>query len=403
MHIVMLLNSTYPKPLDIRVRKEYSSLVKSGFKVTLVCLKHANQPADELYEGVHIKRIQAGKTVYHLAFWDVVMSLFFVHPVFYNALKKLAKTEQIDALHVHDLPLVGTALSFKNKRAVKVVFDMHENYAEALKIWFQWKTNILAKIKNKLFLRPSLWLQYEAKALREADHVLAVVDEMKERIIETHQIPEQKVTVISNTEPIEFTHQAIDDVVYKNYKNKFIVTYTGAIGPHRGVDTVIESFQFLRNFKDIVFIVVGSGSSDVMSSLKQLIQKHNLEDQIFLEGHKPFQLVYSYMKLADVNIIPHKINEQNEHVVPHKLFQSMLATKPLLVSSSTPLNRIVTETGAGRVFIAENPASCAEKILEFYKNPGESIKLGEAGFKAATGKYSWETTGAELVKVYQNL
>lgn len=403
MHIVMLLNATYPKPLDIRVRKEYSSLVKSGFKVTLVCLSAAGQPENEMYEGVHIKRIKAGKTVYHLAFWDVVMSLTFVHPIFYGALKKLAKSEQIDAIHVHDLPLVGTALKFKSRSNVKIVFDMHENYAEALKIWFQWKTNLLAKLKNKLFLRPSLWLQYEAHALREADHVLAVVDEMKKRIIETHQIPSSKITIISNTEPIEFTHQTIDNSVYENYKNKFIVTYTGAIGPHRGVDTVIESFQFLKSYKDIVFIVVGSGSHDVMNSLKQLIHKHHLEDQVFLEGHKPFQQVYSYMKLANVNIIPHKINEQNEHVVPHKLFQSMLATKPLLVSSSTPLNRIVSETGAGRVFQAEDAASCAEKILEFYSNPNEAKKMGEAGFAAATRKYSWEATGADLVKVYQHL
>ena len=403
MHIVMLLNATFPKPLDIRVRKEYSSLVKSGFKVTLVCLRDAGQPENEIYEGVTIKRIKAGKTVYHLAFWDVVMSLTFLHPIFYSGLKKLAKSEQIDAIHVHDLPLVGTALKFKRRSNVKVVFDMHENYAEALKIWFQWKTNLLAKLKNKLFLRPSLWLQYEARALREADHVLAVVDEMKRRIIETHHIPSNKITVISNTEPIEFTHQAVDNSIYSNYKNKFIVTYTGAIGPHRGVDTVIESFQFLRSYKDIVFVVVGSGSSDVMNSLKQLIQNQHLEDQVFLEGHKPFQQVYSYMKLANVNIIPHKINEQNEHVVPHKLFQSMLATKPLLVSSSTPLNRIVSETGAGLVFKAEDAVSCAEKILEFYRNPNESIKMGEAGFAAATGKYSWEATGAELVKVYQNI
>ncbi len=403
MHIVMLLNATYPKPLDIRVRKEYSSLVKSGFKVTLVCLRAAEQPENEVYDGVHIQRIKAGKTIYHLAFWDVVMSLTFVHPIFYRALKKLTKNEKIDAIHVHDLPLVGTALKIKSSRKVKVVFDMHENYAEALKIWFQWKTNLLAKVKNKLFLRPSLWLKYEGRALREADHVLAVVDEMKKRIIETHHIPANKITVISNTEPIEFTHQEIDNTVYSHYKNNFIVTYTGAIGPHRGVDTVIESFQFLKSYKDIVFVVVGSGSNDVMNSLKQLIQKHHLEDQVFLEGHKPFHLVYSYMKLANVNIIPHKINEQNEHVVPHKLFQSMLATKPLLVSSSTPLNRIISETGAGRIFKAEDPASCAEKILEFYNNPTESIKMGEAGFAAATGKYSWETTGAELVKLYRNL
>lgn len=403
MHIVMLLNSTYPKPLDIRVRKEYSSLVNGGYKVTLMCLHDSGQAENETFEGIKIKRIKAGRSIYHMAFWDVVMSMTFVHPVFYHALKRLIKTENVDAIHVHDLPLVGTALKFSHKKSIKIVFDMHENYAEALKIWFEWKTNPLAKLKNKLFLKPSVWLRYEARALREANHVLAVVDEMKKRITDTHLITPDKVTVISNTEPIEFTHQKIDSNVYNNYKGKFIVTYTGAIGPHRGVDTVIESFRFLKDFKNIVFVVVGSGSKDVMESLRRLIQKHNLEDQIFLEGQKPFNLVYSYMKLADVNIIPHKINEQNEHVVPHKLFQSMLAAKPLLVSSSTPLSRIVTETGAGLVFMAEDSSSCAEKILHLYKNPEQALSMGQAGYKAATGKYSWEVTGEALVNVYQNL
>lgn len=405
MHIVMVLNATYPKPLDIRVRKEYSSLLKAGFKVTLVCLQGQNQPSEEIHEGITIRRIKAGKSIYHLAFWDVIMSIRFVHPIFLSALRKLVKEQAVDAIHVHDLPLVGTALRLrKDYPTVKVVFDMHENYAEALKIWFQWKTNILARLKNTLFLRPSRWLQYEKRAITEADHVLAVVAEMKKRILTAYQVPGDKVTVVSNTEPVEFTNQKIDDSVYKNCSGKFILTYTGAIGPHRGVDTVIESFQYLKEYKDIIFVVVGSGSIDVMNNLKKLISDYQLEDQVFLEGHKPFQLVYSYMKLADVNIIPHKINEQNEHVVPHKLFQSMLASKPLLVSSSTPLKRIVTETKSGRVFTAENSKSCAEEILAFYTHREESIQLGLAGYQAAsTGKYSWEATAADLVKVYQNL
>lgn len=405
MHIVMILNATYPKPLDIRVRKEYSALLEAGFKVTLLCLQGEKQLLEEVYEGITIWRVKAGKSVYHLAFWDVIMSIRFVHPIFLRALRKLAKEQAVDAIHVHDLPLVGTALRLRKEHpTVKVVFDMHENYAEALKIWFQWKTNLIARLKNTLFLRPSQWLLYEKQAITEADHVLAVVAEMKERIITAYKVPSDKVTVVSNTEPIEFTNQKIDGSVYKKYEGKFILTYTGAIGPHRGVDTVIESFQYLKEYKDIAFVVVGSGSQDVMNNLTKLIADYHLEDQVFLEGHKPFQLVYSYMKLADVNIIPHKINQQNEHVVPHKLFQSMLASRPLLVCSSTPLKRIVTETNSGRVFTAENSKSCAEEILAFYKHREESIQLGKAGYQAAsTGQYSWEVTAADLVKVYHKL
>jgi glycosyltransferase involved in cell wall biosynthesis len=403
MKILMILNSTFPRPLDIRVIKESNSLIEAGYDVTLLCIRDPGEPEDDVYNGLKIKRIRAGASQYQLAFWDVVMSLWFSHPVFGSAIRKILRKEKIDAIHVHDLPLAGTALKIKNSHNIKVVVDLHENYADALRIWFKWKSNPIARLKNYLFLKPERWERYEGIAVRNADAVLTVVDEMKDRVVRNHQVHPQKITVISNTETKKFAEQQILPEVYEGFRGKFIIAYTGGIGPHRGVDTVIEAMELLKHQPEIIFVVIGTGSPEVMAKLNAQIQTLQLEKQVFLLGHKPFTQVYSYMVQASVNVIPHKSNPQNEHGVPHKLFQSMMAGKPVLVSSCAPLLRIVSETESGLIFKADDAGDCADKILALYNDPAMCKKLGANGFKASTGNYSWETTASKLIKLYSSL
>src|SRR5204862_2873088 len=141
----------------------------------------------------------AGKNNYFLAFWDVLMSIFFVHLKFLNAGRKLLLKENIPVLHIHDLPLAGTALQLKKELGTKVVVDFHENYPEALKTWFKWKKNPIARIKNYLFMNPTRWTEFEKRASEQSDAIIAVVDEMKERITNEHHIKPEKITVVTNT------------------------------------------------------------------------------------------------------------------------------------------------------------------------------------------------------------
>jgi len=399
----MILNGTFPKPLDVRVIKESNSMMAAGHAVTLLCLEATDEVAEERIDGLNVVRINAGKSINHLAFWDIIISLTFNHPIFRRGIRRILAKQKIDAIHVHDLPLAGTALYFKRKYGIKVVLDLHENYSEALKIWFRWKTNPIARLKNALFLRPKVWERYEAKAVRAADAVLTVVNEMRDRVLRQHELDEKKVFVVSNTETKTFIDQPVIPEIYAAYPGKFILAYVGGIGPHRGVDTVIESMQYLRNQQDIVFIIIGSGSSNVMEKLGKMVRELRLGDRVFMLGQKPFSQVFSYMSRADVNVIPHKSNPQNDNGVPHKLFQSMMVGKPVLVSSSAPLKRIIEETSSGVVFQAEDPVDCADKIVQMFNNKSLCQQLGANGKKAAMGKYSWEETAKQLLDVYEGL
>ena len=397
----MMLNARYPE--DIRVRKETSALTHAGVEVHLLCLKYPGEPEREVVNGIQVHRISAGVNNYQLAFWDVVMSVNHIHPRFRKALARILKEEKIDAVHVHDLPLAGTALSLKKKMKLTVIADFHENYPDALNTWFQWKTNPIARLKNYLFLNPARWKRFEAATARESDAVIAVVDEMKTRLIKEYQIAPEKIQVVTNTEEKNFARQQLDPSVYPSLKGKFIVTYSGGVGPHRGIDVAIQSMQYLKDLPEIQLAIVGSGSRPVMLRLKQIVKDLGLA-QVHFFGYVPFSSFYSVMHFADVNIIPHQSNGHTDNTVPHKLFQGLMAGKPLLVSSSAPLKRLVEKYQSGLVFKAGDAADCALMIRKLYEQPDLVQRLGENGRRASMeGDANWEETQRHLIDLYQTL
>jgi len=397
--VLMLLNAPYPA--DVRIKKETGSLLRAGHQVHLLCLRRKKGEAtSELVEGIQVHRIDAGKNNYQLAFWDVIMSMTFVHPKFKAAMRTILKNEQINLVHVHDLPLVGTALALKKEFSLKVIADMHENYPEALRTWFTWKTNPFVRLKNYLFMNPDRWTKWEKKACEDSDTLIAVVDEMKARLVKEYDFNPDKVVVVSNTEEKSFLEQPLDATVYQDLKGKFLLVYSGGIGPHRGVDVAIKGMSHVSNPENIHLVIVGFGSNAVMQNLQQLVAERKLSNVHFL-GYQPFSKFFSYMSLADVNVIPHQSNGHTDHTIPHKLFQGMMTGKPILVSSSAPLKRVVESCNSGLVFTAGDEKDFAQKVNQLYADKAQCATLGANGRKATLeGNYNWEHEQEALLNIY---
>ncbi len=402
MNIGMILNAPYPH--DIRVKKEADALIAAGFRVHLLCLRKASEPYEEVVDGLKVTRIDAGTNNYQLARWDVVMSMTFKHPRFMDAIPRWVSNCSIQCLHVHDLPLAGTALALRGELGVKVIVDLHENYPEALRTWFEWRKGLLVRIKNRLFMNPGRWSRHERNAVKQADCVIAVVDEMKQRLLSNYQVEPAKIVVVSNTEEKSFANQPLDQNIYGELASRFKVVYSGGIGPHRGIDVAIEAMKYLGAHNNIDLVIIGSGSNDVIAHLKSLSEKHGVASRVHFMGYQPFNRFYSYMHLADVNLIPHKSNAHTDNTIPHKLFQSMMAGKPVVVSSSRPLKRIVSQAHAGLVFEAGNPRDLAQQILRLYKDTLLRKELGSNGVKATlNGTLNWETEQEKLVDLYRTI
>jgi len=94
----------------------------------------------------------------------------------------------------------------------------------------------------------------------------------------------------------------------------FIVIYTGRIVPDKGVKELVEAIQLLNKESDIKLLVVGGDNyGDSVSSNPFLDELHEMGRQmngkVCFTGFVSYEQLPSYLSLADVAVVPSRINE----------------------------------------------------------------------------------------------
>lgn len=395
----MVVDGFYPQ--DIRVRKEAESLVTAGIPVCVIARWKKGVTRKETHNGVEIVRIGINYSHFIKGIHDILFSLFFIDFVFYFGLKKFIQQNSIQVLHVHDLPLVRTTSKLLGKNG-KIILDMHENYPEMLEELTLSKKGFLKSLKDKLFFNVKHWKKFEKKVIHIPSHIIAVVDEMKVKLMREYSIDPEKITVISNFEKLDFAGTSeTDEFEFK--KDTFYIVYVGGISPVRGLQTVIEAISLFKNRNEKVeFILVGSGNQSYITSLKNHSSQLDCSQQVHFLGQKAFNKINYYIENGNVNIIPHIKNEHTDNTIPHKLFQIMIQKAPLLVSNCKPMERIVTKYNAGYIFNASNPIDLVDKILEIQSNKALVKTRVENACNAVNENLNWEQESKKLVQLIKN-
>lgn len=397
---MVLANKDFPP--DIRVEKEARMLRAAGYDVVVLCHHGGQRPLEDEWEGCKIIRVPRlpfllGKTI---------NTLFYVIPFRHwqwdRVISRVISAEKVDALHVHDLPMLGTVLPIGRRHRVPVIADLHENYPAMLQEGYQeqglfWRERILASLCN-----PSTWEACERRWTKEVDHLFVVVDEAKERFIR-EGIAADRVTAVENTEDAAyFTRISLDKDLIGQYYDDFVLSYVGGFeGQHRGLTTVIEAMpQILCAIPNARLLLIGSGR--MQPTLENMVAERSLGSRVTFFPWQPFEKIPTFLALSAVCLVPYHSSPHTETTIPHKLFQYMLMGKPVVVSTCRPLRRIVEETGAGLVFQDKDHESLAQAVIRL-KDESLRRELGEAGRRAALGKYSWRETSKKLLNVYERL
>lgn len=396
MRILMFLESYFPP--DIRVEKEARTLLKGGHEVFLLCPNRDDGISEEVVEGIKVFRVPFPSDLLKRIWNFCWFTLFLVNPFWREQLAHIVKQERIEAIHIHDLPMVKTGLSVARKFDIPLVADLHENYPNAIKVWsinWNWRRLLVIRIQR--------WEQVERFCVRRADKVITVVDEAKEHYVTDCGSPPEKVTVVMNAEdPEYFCSLPVDNEIINKYEHHFTISYIGGFGPHRGVQTAISAMpKILQAIPNARLLLVGSGQNEI--ELKQLANDNGVEEAIEFTGWQPFSLVPSYFTASKVCLVPHIASGHTNTTIPHKLFQCMAIGKPVIVSSAKPLERIVSETGAGLAYPSDDADGLAQEIVRVYRDDVLAIRLGEAGRKAVKEKYNWEIEGEKLLALYRDL
>jgi len=376
-------------PPDIRLEKEIKSLSEAGYKVLVICNQY-NKELNPTYGYCEIKRINA-------LFKSVMLNRIINFPIFFNPryltliFKSIVRFKPA-FIHAHDLPMVPLALLFGKLFRLPVIFDMHENYPEALKA-FQKKGVINFLLKNYKAAK-----LLEKFCIKKSYAIITVVEENSERLIK-QGVDSEKIYLVSNTVDLDtFATEPIDENILEKYRNKIVLLYAGYVTPERGLDVVVRGMSFLKEkLTSAKLLIIGNGIS--VPTLKKLISELSLNDFVeFIEwpGHDKLS---SYFKVARIFISPQPQCEFWDTTIPHKLFEYMSKSKPVLAADSKAIKRVIEETNSGMTYETGNPENFSTKVLEILSS---NIPFGENGLKAVKKTYNWEKDSKVLIKLYKD-
>lgn len=415
MHICMLLPERFPP--DVRVEKEAATLRAAGHEITLVCRGGPAEPTFERIDGIDVQRLPVDELFAGLR--GIVDGARYVatnvHPVWQREIEELASDDfpggSIDAIHVHDLPLVKTALTVGDDHDVPVVADLHENYPEAVRQIHRmrgWRE--IARdpedLIQRLFLSPTRLKRLERHAVRNAERTITVCEEARAHYLRDCDADPERVKIVSNTVDLDaFDPDATEPPTGLGFdpEESFVVSYVGNFTEHRGLDTLIEGVAHLaETHSDVQLVFVGKGNDNYVAGLERLARSLGIGDRLTLTGWVDFDDVPDYIAASDVCAVPHAATPHTETTVPHKLFQYMAMGVPVVTSDVAPLARIVTRTESGRVA----PAGDGEAMgaaLDDLTDPETAEECGENGRRAVERRYNWAHDGARLRTIYDEL
>ncbi len=379
--IVYVWDADYP--WDVRTEKITLALTRAGHSVHIVARNKAWRPTTEVLPEGTVHRMPPWKFVGQTVDSALGFPAFF-SPRWVRLIDKTCSDANADLIIVRDLPLCPTAIRVGKRLQIPVMLDMAENYPAMMRAL--WETG-RHTITDYLIRNPAITQRLERKCVHEVSHVVTVVEESSDRVAALG-VTSDKLTVVSNTPPLARL-DLVDGARAAN-RDRIEVVYMGNLEVVRGLLESVEAVALLKAAGTHIRLrIIGRGRDEML--IKQRCASLSLgeNDVQFLGYIESHAEALNIVAGSDVGLMPHRKNESWDTTIPNKLFDYMAAGLPVVSSNAAPCERILNETGAGRVFRSGDAKGIAAAIKEVGQ-PEIGCRLGAAGRQAIRSRYNWE-------------
>lgn len=394
MKICFVYQSNYP--WDIRVQKIASSLKFYGHSVFIVSSNELGKDRVEITDEALVIRPPAvvkGESIIN----EVVNFPVFFNPLWVTTINKVVREKEIDLIIVRDLPLALAATRVGRKNKIPVIMDMAECYPELLRSIWQFGAGGVMKYFTH---NPRLGDMIEKRAIKELDHIFAMIEESEERLAGLG-CDRDKISIVSNTPPIsKFSNDALVD----RHSNDDVIKilYTGWVNKGRGVDKAIEGVVEFVNNNDRKIQLDIYGSGDAFGICESLISAHNLEGFVTLHGWKSHDEIVQKISVSHIGLVSHRYCTHWNNTIPNKLFDYMASGLSIITSNVPPVARIVNEEECGSVYVDDDAQSFA-KALSSMIDRDKRTEMANNGALAVARRYHWEYDEKAMIKAIDKL
>lgn len=362
--VVSVTNDLYT---DQRVHKVCMFLKSQGYDVTLVGrLRKNSQPLDRPYK-THRLRLLFDKGPFFYASYSFRLFLYLLF-------------RKVDLLVSNDLDTLLPNYLIHRLRRKRLVYDTHEYFTEVPELVNRPKVQaIWEKIEGWIF--PNL------QAIYTVNQSIASKYEAKYG---------KKLAVVRNISPRWKPENLKSKFELGIPTDKFMLIFQGAgINIDRGGEEAVLAMQFIDN---AVLFFVGDG--DVIPTLKQLVEVHNLKEKVYFVGKKPYLEMMNYTYHADLGLTLDKDTNLNYRFsLPNKVFDYMHTQTPILASDLVEVKKIVVENSIGTIITSHQPEVLADDIRKIKENYAQ-LTTWKANCARASEQLSWEGETQILAQIY---
>ena len=380
---ILFLSHYFPPEVNAPASRTYEHCkqwVEDGHKVTVVTCA-PNHPRGTVYEGYRNKMIQREEKdgIQVVRVWTYVTANEGVLKRTLNYMSYMVAAVLVAPFLSRYDVVLSTSPQFFNGLAGYLVSRV-KRLPWILEIRDLWPESIVAvgAITNRQVIR--LLEGLELFAYQKANHLVVVTDAFKAHML-ARGISSKKVTVIKNGVDFSlFKKPSHGGVTHLSgdlgLEGKFVASYFGTHGMAHHLETVLEAAQELREWKDIVFLLVGDGAE--RSRLVTMRDEKKLSNVVMLD-QQPKEKMPEFWSLSSVSLVLLKKSALFKTVLPSKIFESMAMVRPVILGVEGESAELVMSAGGGICIEPESSKDLAIQVLKLYRDPTLREELGSSG------------------------
>ncbi|KKN05409.1 hypothetical protein LCGC14_1087630 [marine sediment metagenome] len=388
---------------SVRLIKVIKSLKSNGFKITVVTAfpHYPDGKIPTKYKKKFLVRekwddVDVIRTYVPPLPHNGLLKRFLIHISFtFSALIALFYLEKIKIIYAFSQKFFSyiTGILYKLVLRAPLILDVVDIWPEAIV-----NAGIIKKNKKTLLkiIRFPLKIFYNM-----SDKLITLTEAMKELLVTTAHLKSSKISILPIvTYPDKFKPTKLKK---RAHNNKFNIIYSGNLGVIYDFQNLLKTAFNLKNYKDIQFIIKGTGDERIKSFLHQYIKINKLKNVHFNEEFLNSQEFIKFLNLADAFVLPMKKCPFPDASFPSKLIDYLTFGKPVIYSGEGYIANLINDLELGIITIPGSPQDLSKAILYLKKNEEIKNKMGENARKAVKQLFSPQILDQKVKEIFKNL
>lgn len=168
--------------------------------------------------------------------------------------------------------------------------------------------NLVLHLHNDLLNRTT---PYHKQIFRTLNRIITVSDYIG-KCVSTIQPSKKIITIHNGIDLYSFSHESLtvirrSDIGFTN--TDFVLVFSGRINKDKGIAELIDAMLLLHDLPNVKLLIIGStffgnatNEDDFVQALK--LKAKSIKQRLVFTGFIPYNEMPSYLKLADIAIIP---------------------------------------------------------------------------------------------------